>query len=121
MVNCTAWQPSSQTTHSQLLACSIINPPACCPLPPAQLEEPGIRSSRLRQLDAEQLAAAVEDEPPGGPGGAEFTIGGKKKKKGGSEGGGDFTIGGAGGGGGGSKKGRGQVRRGAAGRAAAPA
>jgi hypothetical protein len=72
------------------------------------MEEPGIRSSRLRQLDAEQLAAAVEDDLPSGPGGAEFTVGGKKKKKGGSEGGGDFTIGG----GGGSKKGRGQVSRG---------
>ena len=68
------------------------------------MEEPGIRSSRLRQLDAEQLAAAVEEDLPSGPGGAEFTVGGKKKKKGGSEGGGDFTIGG-----GGSKKGRGQV------------
>ena len=82
-------------------------PPAALP-PPPQLEEPCIRSSRLRQLDAEQLAAAVEEEPPGGPGGAEFTVGGKKKKKGGSEGGGDYTVGGGGGGG---KKGKGQVRR----------
>jgi hypothetical protein len=46
-----------------------------------------VRSSRLRQLDAEQLAAAVEEELPAGPGGAEFMPGGKKGKKGGGGGG----------------------------------
>lgn len=40
----------------------------------------------MRQLDAEQLAQAVEEELPGGDGGAEYTIGGKKKKKGGDSG-----------------------------------
>jgi hypothetical protein len=40
-----------------------------------------MRSSRLRQLDAETLAAAVEDELPKGAAGAEFTLGGSKKKK----------------------------------------
>ncbi|KAL4856079.1 Protein CHROMATIN REMODELING 5 [Chlorella vulgaris] len=63
---------------------------------PEVIDTGGVRSSRLRQLDAEQLAAAVEDELPGGAGGAEYAVGGGKKKGGGG-----------GGGGGGSKK-RGQ-------------
>ncbi|KAL4434102.1 hypothetical protein ABPG75_000543 [Micractinium tetrahymenae] len=51
-----------------------------------ELIETGVRASRMRQLDAEQLAQAVEDDMPGGEGGAEYTVGGKKKKKGGDSG-----------------------------------
>ncbi|PSC73016.1 CHROMATIN REMODELING 5 [Micractinium conductrix] len=45
------------------------------------IEDVGVRSSRLRQLDPETLALAVEEEIPKGAAGQEFTIGGSKKKK----------------------------------------
>ena len=63
-----------------------------------------MRASRLRQLDADTLAAAVDDGEAGR--GGDFMVGGKKKG-----GGGGVAAAAAGGAGGSSsKKPRGQVR-----------